>query len=390
MLLPPVFSLIYWGLTTQWLRARFRPRPPEPAATLEAAVFFRPVKRGVPELEEKAARLLAAARPGDQVLFGIDCEADAARCRAACQQAPAGVRWEIIPCPAPSASSPNPKITKLVAMAAHAAPELAAWLLTDSEALLERAFMDRFRAEWAAVGGCLTAGYRFTGESNLAQRFDHLSTLLTFWPGLAAAEQGGTLGFTLGACTVLRRAELESVGGWSAFAAYLAEDHRLGAALAAKGIAVRLSREVLVLDSDPLFWPGYLRHQHRMALTYRVCNPWGTLGMGLTHGFTFALAAAALYPGWAIAWLMVAATLAVRTATLWRNARVLGTRLRARAPRLLAAVAFASLAESAFWLCGWLPLPVRWGARRYRVAQGGALQELPAEEPSPKTSACAG
>ncbi|HWL51018.1 MAG TPA: hypothetical protein VNQ90_01185, partial [Chthoniobacteraceae bacterium] len=50
-------------------------------------------------------------------------------------------------------------------------------------------------------------------------------------------------------------------------------------------------------------------------------------------------------------------------------------RLRRLSVRRVGAITAASLAETFFWLAAWLPLPVRWGARNYRLGKGGRLRK---------------
>ena len=142
---------------------------------------------------------------------------------------------------------------------------------------------------------------------------------------------------------------------------------------------MRLSHGILSLDSDPADQPGrigvgdWLLHQHRVTLTYRVCNPSGTLGMVLTHGVTWGLLFAVCNPESSVAWGVAAVVLIVRLLTAWANARTLDFPREKRGLEFAALVLAASIAESVFWLISWLPLPVRWGARTFQVGQGGQI-----------------
>jgi len=448
--LPGVF---YWIVTAVWIARRSersrsgnnagsgRGWEEDPTIALPPVCFLRPVKRGVPGLADKARRLLHSARPGDRVIFGVDSQEDYAICEAACAEAPEGVGTGVVLC-VPSkegaeagAASPvearslerrprNPKIEKLIVMTGGAGTDAGAgsaagecwepehWILTDSEALTDRGFMDRLRSEWAAMSArgeaaAITVGYRFTGAASFPQMFDQLAALLTLWPGLVAAEWGtggaaipktteteagtkprvrrdepGGLGFALGACIAVRRSDVALVGGWEAFAGSLVEDNRLGVALATEGRATRLSREVLTLDSDPIGWLGWLLHQHRVAFTYRACNPAGAFSMVFTHGVTWSLLAAivALPTGFTGAgWGFFAAVAFLKIAVARQNARALRFFDETPLWRFAVSTLAVSLAETAFWLVAWLPLPVRWGGRFFRVdARGRLLSATPA------------
>ncbi len=378
---PVAFSLLYWGITAWLLRRRVLGGSEAPIGFVEelpAATFFRPVKCGVPGLRDKAARLIESARPGDQVVFGVESDEDFAHCQASCDAAPCGIEVAVVACkPSPT---PNPKIAKLIQLAPHARHER--WIVTDSEALLDAAFMDAFRGEWEASGAAaLTAGYRFAGATSWPQRLDHLPALLTLWPGLSVTEWASRsspdgLGFTLGACTGIKRRDLEAIGNWESLGGYLAEDHRLGGMLAAARKPVRLSRNILTLDADPMgtagasAWGDWMRHQHRVALTYRACNPQGALGMILTQGVPWSLALALLHPASALCWAEFVAVCVARVATARQNARLL------QFPATALGILLASFAETAFWLAAWLPLPVRWGRRSLRIGSGGRILSI--------------
>ena len=387
-LLPVAVSLLYWIATSGLLAVRTRrrsPAAPGVGAGGGPVVFLRPVKRGVPELEEKARRLLACARAGDRVIFGVNDPGTAAACGRVCAEAPPGVEARVVECGNPPPGG-NPKVAKLIAMTGGLGPEAPGlWIISDCELLLRREEMEAFRREWDASGAAaLTAGYRFAGAANLPQRLDHLPVWLTLWPGLCVRERmtgaaPGGIGLTLGACTGVRREDLHAIGGWQPLLPYLAEDYRLGASLARAGRPVRLAREVVVtLDSDPMGWREWLLHQHRVALTYRCCDPAGVLGMGLTHGLLWSLPLLL----WRDGWMVVATTALVRLATAAINRRLVDrvaggadeAKTRATGRAGAGGILLAALCEGVFWLAAWLPLPVRWGARRYRIGKEGRLR----------------
>src|SRR5690606_35881685 len=111
------------------------------------------------------------------------------------------------------------------------------------------------------------------------------------------------------------------------------------------------------LDCDPMGWNGWLRHQHRVAVTYRHCNPAGVLGMGITFGMLWSLPLIGSGPGFAL----FAITAGVRIGTAWVNRRLIdraagdpGAR-RGEGGLFWPAAFLAGLAEGMFWLVAWLP-----------------------------------
>jgi ceramide glucosyltransferase len=245
-------------------------------------------------------------------------------------------------------------------MAPHARHE--DWIVADSEVWLDAEFLAAFRAEWAESGAdVLTAAYRVQGMRNWPERLDAAAVLLTLLPGLAVLRAVGAIGFTLGACTAVRRGDVAVVGGWPAFGGVLAEDNRLGAALAAAGRTIRLSARLVSIESDLMGWRAWWRHQRRVAVTYRLANPAGFAGSIVTHGEVWALLLAVVDGPGGVGWL--AAHILVRTLVAWR----MGKRLGFSIAGLLPALVGASVAATGCWVASWFTASLWWGGREWRV-----------------------
>ena len=354
------YTLIAGASLGRWMREpRRATTDPLPPVTL-----LRPVKSGVPRLREHLDSLAHAARSGDQLVIGVDADSETARLCEDWRATFPDRDIAIVQCAREAAL--NPKISKLVQMTPHA--RHAHWIVSDSEALLDAKFLDAFRSEWAASKvDALTSGYRFVNLDTWPQHLDAAATLLTLWPGLAIVRRFGRVRFTLGACTAFRRDDIAAVGGWSAFGEDLAEDNRIGSALAKAGRAVRLSANIVTLAGDPMSWRDYWRHQRRVAVTYRVANPAGFAGSIVTQGIVWSVLALWMSPSagamlfvsvWALRWAMV------RVA-----ARVIAFPIR----NLAMIVLIASLVETACWLLAWTSPGVWWAGKWWRVFRDGKL-----------------
>ena len=364
----PYCALAYCHLAA-WLGEAARLQPPD--GPVPPLTFFRPLKRGVPDLRGKLESLVLATGAQDRIVIGADAGSEEAALAGEVRARFPDRDIVVVPC-APDAAV-NPKISKLVQMELHA--RHAHWLLSDSELMADAEFLTAFRNEWMASGAdVLTAGYRFRNLRTWPQRLDAAAVLLTLWPGLAFVRRRGTVRFTLGACTAVRRDDIAAVGGWKAFGGDLAEDNRLGAALAAAGKTIRLSAHVATLDSDPVTWRDYWRHQRRVAVTYRASNPAGFAGMIFTHIWPWCAFIAAIGPvdgrGPEVALGLLLQMLALRAAAAWDTARLLGFRV----PWLLLLVPVATLVESVCWFASWGSRAVWWGGRRWRVSFRGGLR----------------
>ena len=363
-----LYALLALLYTRQWLD---EPAPPVVTiAALPPVTLLRPLKAGVPALREKLELLVKAMRPDDQLLLGADEGAEEMRlCAELCAAFPERAIC-VVSCRASEAL--NPKISKLVQMTPHA--RHAHWVLSDSEAMLDAAWLDAFRREWLASGAdVLTAGYRFVNLATWPQRLDAAAALLELWPGLAMVRRFGRVNFTLGACTGFRRADVEAVGGWAAFGDFLAEDNRLGAALAKAGRTIRLSAQIATLDSDLLSWREYWRHQRRVAVTYRVCSPAGFVGMILMNGIvasTQIIVFATATGTWTGTCMFLAAAVQL---VRWMCFRALGKAARFSIPPLFPVMLAAGAVQIA---CGCMARSfprVWWAGRRWQVSRAGRI-----------------
>jgi len=348
------------GLAAFRLRRHLRAPATEESADTPPLTLWRALKGGVPDLDGKLESLVHGSRSGDQILLGAD---TASPEFAACEALRARHRErdiEVVAC-APG-RAPNPKISKFIQMAPRA--RHSCWLLTDSEAIPDPGFIESFRREWhASRADAQTAGYRFTNLRNFPQALDAAPALLTLWPGLMLA---GKITFTLGACTGVKAEDIRGLGGWETFDRDLAEDHQLGARLTARGRTIRLSRSVLTLDSDPMNWGEYLRHQHRVAVTYRAATPPGALGLPVLHTLGFAAVAVSLHGP---IWKWAALAVIVRIVLAASVSRALAFPILS----LPFAVPASAAAETAMWLLAWLPSRVWWAGCWRRVGWRGRL-----------------
>ena len=334
--------------------------------------LLRPIKAGVPGLDEKLAELARAMRTGDRLVLGVnEGSPDAAIAESVRAEFP---ERDIVVVLCRVDAALNPKVSKLLQM--ESAANCEHLILSDSEARIDRAWLEEFRREWAASGADVTTcGYRFAAATSWIQMLDAAPTLFSLWPGLLFVRRFGRLNFTLGACTGLRRSDLASVGGWSAFSNELAEDNRLGAALAKAGKMIRLSRQVATLQSDPLTWREYWRHQRRVAVTYRICNPAGFAGMIFTHSVAASITLIAWSPfqpemrGLLLVWCA-----AVQLAR-WSFFRDLAMAIGFPSARLFPALLFSDLVETACWLLAWISPRVWWAGKWWRISRGGKLRE---------------
>ena len=142
-------------------------------------------------------------------------------------------------------------------------------------------------------------------------------TIATDFAGgvLCAVELEGGLHFGLGSTLAFPRAAAEAIGGLEALVEYLADDHELGRMIAEAGYKVVLSEVVVETFLPEYGWRAMFEHQLRWARTVRDLRKWGYVGVLLTFGLPWAMAAAVCAGGAAWSLALLAAVAVARFAS---------------------------------------------------------------------------
>jgi ceramide glucosyltransferase len=187
-------------------------------------------------------------------------------------------------------------------------------IVNDSDILVTPTYLQRAVSALADPQvGLVTCLYRGEPARTLGSRLEALGISTDFSGGvLAAREIEGGVRFGLGSTLAFRRRELEAIGGFESLTDYLADDYQLGARIAAQGLRVELADFAVQTFLPPYSLRGFWEHQLRWARSVRDSRRWGYFGLVLTFGLPWALLALLLARGAAWAWVLLAATLAVR------------------------------------------------------------------------------
>ena len=335
-------SPVVWSPPAQV--SEMRPSNPAPVT------FFRPIKSGEPGLRKNLEVFLSAVEPGDQVIFSAAAPEELRLCEELASRHPG---LDIHCLCAATGIHRNPKINKLAQMEPLAAH--GRWVVLDSDAIPDRPFLQAFRAEWQSRNSdAISAPYAFQPARSLPSRLDALGTGLALWPGVALLRSTGRLDFLTGACMGVKASVLQRLGGWKILGDSLADDHELGTLISRAGGKVDIASAVLALEAPDVTGREWILHQHRAFVTFRLCNPAGSLGIPLTHGAGLSFLFALLNPRSPRRWFLHLALLFLRA----ESAKSLPG-----PPNTFREIWLASLLEPLFWLTSWLPLPVWWGGR---------------------------
>ena len=175
--------------------------------------------------------------------------------------------------------------------------------------------------------------------------------------------------YAFGASIAVTREALERIGGFAAFADYLADDYQLGRRVAEAGYRLVLLPYVVETVLDSVTLRDVWRHQVRWARTYRVCQPVGWFCSVVTHATLWGLVAA-LALGGPVGWAVLASAL---TARLFSLAAIMRLLREPETTRYLGLVPLKDLVTSAMWLAAFLGRRVVWSGRVFRVWRDGRI-----------------
>ena len=262
------------------------------------------------------------------------------------------------------------KVYSLSLMTAAASHDLL--VLSDSDIRIDRTFLSRVAAEFAADRYDLaTCPYRAIPGRTIWSRLEALGMNTEFWGGVLVAKLIEGVRFAVGPTVVARRKVLNAIP-WSTLSGYHAEDFVLGQRAAEKGFRVDISHCVVdhYLGSDTL-QTSFL-HRMRWGRSTRRSRPWGYVGQIFTYPLPLALLLVVFAPSlWPV--LIIAAILRACAAYAVSN-RVLNNRL---STRNWLSIPMQDLLGFVFWLAGFTGNSIHWRGRQYRLRSDGTLELVP-------------
>ncbi len=136
--------------------------------------------------------------------------------------------------------------------------------------------------------GLVTCLYKGVNCENFPARLEAMVVQTDFIPGVLVVEKSNAVRFAFGATIALRKATLESIGGFEVLFPYLADDYQLGNRVSEKGGKVKIAGEIVEHVVGKRRWIDFIRQQLRWAVTCRVCQPVGYFFSILSQGVSLA------------------------------------------------------------------------------------------------------
>jgi ceramide glucosyltransferase len=374
LLVGPILPFCYYLLAIYSARRFFRAAPPRNTDFTPPVSILKPVRGLDPDAYENFASFCRLDYPDYEILF---CVADAEDLAIPVieklkEDFPQRAIRLLIGAETIGA---NAKVNKLARLAREARHELL--VMSDSDIVVApdylRAVVTPFRNEQV---GAVTCMYRGIPGPQIWPELEAIGATSDFFAAVIVARQLRGVDFGLGATIASTRRHLAEIGGFEAFADYLADDYELGHRIAARGHRVELISQTVKTHYPVENFSEFFAHQLRWSLAFRASRPDGYFGMLFMQGLPWALAAA-LYACATGSTLLsgnyVAAYLVLRFALAWEvGVRGFDDPLVRRKWWL---IPLRDAAWFVVWLTGFFRNRLRWRGTEFRL-RGGRLIPL--------------
>lgn len=221
--------------------------------------------------------------------------------------------------------------------------------------------------------GLVNCFYMLGKCSSAAMRWEAVAINSDFWSQVLQGQTLKPLDFALGAVMAVRRSALEEMGGFTVLLNHLADDYQLGHQIAAQGLEIRLSPQVVECRGATMIWSDVWNHQLRWARTIRVCQPVPWFFSILSNVTLWPICFAMLCPG-PFSGLVLLTCLGARR--FFAHDQQLRLTRSADHTRWLWLVPVKDLLHTALWAMSFFGNRVHWRGRDYRVNTGGLLTPL--------------
>jgi ceramide glucosyltransferase len=260
----------------------------------------------------------------------------------------------------------NDKVAKLARMVEEARYEYV--VINDSDV---RARPDYLRSVIQPLQdpnvGATTCFYASIGEHTFTDHLQTVGMMSDFYAGVLVAWQLDGVKFALGPTIATTRAHLAGFGGYPAIENRPADDLLVGRLIAEQGLEVRLLPYVVDTVADFQSMRELVHKRLRWIVVMRHMRPWGHLGLLLTQGLPWSLAAIAVHPTAAVASAYLGTYFIMRCAITWLISHSL--HLRTEWKRMPLIAVWDSLAF-AIWVASFLRRSIRWRGADYYIREG--------------------
>jgi ceramide glucosyltransferase len=259
----------------------------------------------------------------------------------------------------------NGKIANLINMAPHIGSDII--VLSDSDMAVEPDYLARIAAALAAPGiGAVTCLYAGRGDAGFWSRLAAAGISYQFLPSVMIGLALGLARPCMGSTIAMRRETLDRIGGFAPFADVLADDHAIGEAVRALGLAVVVPPMIVTHGCTETSLGAVARHELRWNATVRGLDPLGFAGSIITYPIPLALLG--LLSPTPLAAIILVSACAARVALMLRVDRLTG---RKSAPSWV--LPLRDIFSLILFAASFFIRSVDWRGERLRMEQDGRV-----------------
>lgn len=261
----------------------------------------------------------------------------------------------------------NDKVAKLARLVNDAAYELV--VISDSDVRVRPDYLRRIVAPLRDSSvGAVTCFYVPTELTTLTDYLQSVGMMSDFYAGILVAWQLDGVKFALGPTIATTRARLNGFGGYPELENRPADDLLVGRLIAEQGFEVVLLRYSIETVCDYGSIGDLLHKRLRWIVVMRHMRPWGHLGLLLTQGLPWSIAAVAVHPSAAVALSFFGGYLGLRMAMTW----IIGIH-GLRQPGLWKQMPLIPVWDGVafvIWLTSFARNSIRWRGADYHIRDG--------------------
>jgi ceramide glucosyltransferase len=207
----------------------------------------------------------------------------------------------------------NDKVVKLARLVSEAQHEVV--VVSDSDVRVQPDYLRTVVAPLADPKvGAVTCFYVPIEEKTFTESLQTIGMFSDFYVGILVARQLDGVKFALGPTIATTRTRL---AGYGAIEDRPADDLLVGRLIAEQGYQVELLPYTILTVADYQSLGDLLHKRLRWVVVMRHMRPWGHLGLLLTQGLPWSLAAIAIHPSRGVALAYLGTYLVLRFAMTW-------------------------------------------------------------------------
>ncbi|MFY9912250.1 MAG: glycosyltransferase [Candidatus Sulfotelmatobacter sp.] len=270
----------------------------------------------------------------------------------------------------------NDKVVKLAHLVSEAQNEIV--VISDSDVRVRPDYLRTVVAPLADDKvGAVTCFYVPIEDKTFTDNLQTIGMFSDFYAGILVARQLDGVKFALGPTIATTRTALASFGGYQAIQFRPADDLLVGRLIAEQGYKVELSHFTISTVADYASMSALLHKRMRWVVVMRHMRPWGHLGLLLTQGLPWCLAAIAAYPSVAVALGYFGTYLFLRIAMTWAVG-VWGLKQNSLWKKFALIPVWDTVAFS-IWLVSFGRNSIRWRDGQYYIRNGQLVPVTPTD-----------